>query len=326
MPLPWFRRTLERDVPFRLRTLALAAVGLLLLLVLLKLATAADPAVGAPDQAGLPGNGPMGILNLPRDLDPGKVALGELMFEDPRLSGSGKIACSTCHDLRTNGTGPRRSALDTPTVFNAALNFRYGWKGDHRTLEGQALATLKARIIAQGVPFETIVQRLRSDPATRRAFREQYGRDPDAASLMDAIATFERSLVTPDSRFDRWLAGDSDALSAREQQGYTLFQKLGCSSCHQGRNVGGNLYQRQGIFRRLASPTLTVVRVPSLRNVATTAPYFHDGSAPDLEAAIGRMARAQLNRKLSQEDIGLVAAYLRTLTGTYRGAPVRAPS
>jgi cytochrome c peroxidase len=134
--------------------------------------------------------------------------------------------------------------------------------------------------------------------------------------------TFEQSLVTPGSRFDRWLGGDRSALSDKEQDGYRLFKSLGCSSCHQGVNVGGNLMERQGIFRQLVPGKPAIVRVPSLRNVATTAPYFHDGSAPTLEDAIRRMAAAQLDRTLSDEQAASLVAFLKTLTGTYHGAPV----
>jgi cytochrome c peroxidase len=130
--------------------------------------------------------------------------------------------------------------------------------------------------------------------------------------------------VTPGSRFDQWLQGDGAALSADEQKGYQLFKSLGCISCHQGVNVGGNLFERQGIFRPLAAPKPEVLRVPSLRNVAVTPPYFHDGSAPTLEDAVRKMAAAQLDRALSDEQVGSIVAFLRTLTGTYRGAPVTA--
>lgn len=289
------------------------------------------PAIPAePMQVGAPAEeqGPITALRPRDDLDRRKVELGRALFEDSRLSGGGGTPCSACHDLGTNGAskGPRTTALDVPTVFNVGLNFRYGWSGGFRTLEAQARATLASPMMAQGVPTDRIVWRFREDRAMRDAFRAIYRRDPDLAAIADAIAAFERSLVTTGSRFDRWLEGDRTALTGEEARGYALFRKLGCVSCHQGRNVGGNLYQRHGIFRPLASPEPAVVRVPSLRNIAATAPYFHDGSAPTLEAAIGRMARAQLNRRLTRDEVDLVAGYLRTLTGTYRGRPVRAPT
>jgi cytochrome c peroxidase len=134
--------------------------------------------------------------------------------------------------------------------------------------------------------------------------------------------TFEISLLTPGSRFDRWLGGDASALSAEERDGYQLFKSLGCSSCHQGANVGGNLFERQGIFRPLVAAKPEIVRVPSLRNIATTPPYFHDGSTPTLKEAVRKMAAAQLDRTLSDQQVDSIVAFLQTLTGTYRGAPV----
>jgi len=141
--------------------------------------------------------------------------------------------------------------------------------------------------------------------------------------VLHALATFERSLITPASRFDRWLAGTADALSEQEQQGYRLFKSLGCISCHQGVNIGGNLFQRHGIFHPLASPTPEILRVPSLRNVATTPPYFHDGSAPDLADAVRRMGISQLNSTLTDEQTEAIVAFLYSLTGAYQGQPLR---
>jgi cytochrome c peroxidase len=169
-----------------------------------------------------------------------------------------------------------------------------------------------------------VVKKLDADPRAVRQFSVAYGHPPDRTSLLDAIATYERSLVTPGSRFDRWLEGDATALSAEEQKGYQLFKSLGCVSCHQGVNVGGNLFQRHGIFHPLASPKPEILRVPSLRNVATTPPYFHDGSAPTLHDAVRQMAFAQLDETLSDQQIEMIVAFLNTLTGNYRGVPVTA--
>ncbi len=288
-----------------------------------------SPPFPAPEPAEISTSPAQPIMPLPPapPLDPRKLALGQMLFEDPRLSGNGNLSCASCHDMHSNGAlaGPRITRLDTPTLFNAALNFRYGWEGHDRTLEGQAIATILAPIIARGVSLETMIDRLRADPRMRETFERAYGHGPDEASVGDALATYERSLITPGSRFDRWLQGDAAALGAKELQGYALFRRLGCASCHQGRNIGGNLFERQGIFRPLASPKPRILRVPSLRNVAETAPYFHDGSAATLETAVWRMANAQLNRDLSVEEVQQIAAFLRTLTGTYHGQPVKAP-
>jgi cytochrome c peroxidase len=171
---------------------------------------------------------------------------------------------------------------------------------------------------------DEVVSKLRSDPEAVQQFREAYGREPDAAALLDAIATYERSLVTPGSRFDRWLAGDTTAITEEELSGYRLFKSLGCVTCHQGVNVGGNLFQRHGIFHPLGSPEPELLRVPSLRNVATTAPYFHDGSAATLPEAVKLMGTAQLDRELTDQQIATIVAFLKTLTGSYRGQAVRA--
>jgi cytochrome c peroxidase len=266
--------------------------------------------------------------------DPLKLALGERLFEDPRLSHDTRRACSFCHDTRTNGADANRRdkvadgselLLNTITVFNAALSFRLNWEGNFRGLEAHAEALLESPAI-MGSSVDEAVGRLRVDPSVAQQFRDAYGHDPDRSSLLDAIATYERSLLTPGSRFDRWLTGDAAALSAEERRGYRLFKSFGCISCHQGVNVGGNLYQRHGIFHPLASPQPEILRVPSLRNVATTPPYFHDGSAPTLGDAVRKMGAAQLNRALSDEQVEAIVAFLQTLTGTYRGAPVSAAS
>ena len=169
-----------------------------------------------------------------------------------------------------------------------------------------------------------VVKKLDADPAMAHRFTEAYGHPPDRTSLLDAIAIFERSLVTPGSRFDRWLEGDTAALSVAEWKGYQLFKSLGCVSCHQGVNVGGNLFERHGIFHPLASPKPEILRVPSLRNVVMTAPYFHDGSAATLDEAVRKMAFSQLDDTLTDQQVDAIVAFLRTLTGIYRGVPVTA--
>jgi cytochrome c peroxidase len=266
-------------------------------------------------------------------MDPLKLALGERLFADRRLSLDGTLACASCHDLGTNGAGDDRTTardgsrlpFDTLTVFNAALNFRFGWRGNYRTLEAQAQSLLEnpANMAAN---VDEVVANLNADPRMVRQFANAYGRAPDKWSLLDAIATYERSLLTPGARFDRWLGGNAQALTAEEQSGYGLFKSLRCVSCHQGVNVGGNLYQRHGIFHPLASPTPEILRVPSLRNVATTPPYFHDGSAPTLEDAVRKMAAAQLDRTLSDQQVAAIVAFLKTLTGTFHGLSVAAPA
>ena len=263
-------------------------------------------------------------------IDPMKVKLGERLFGDPRLSRDNSRTCSSCHDLGTNGAsrlsydaGLDGSSLplNTLTVFNAALSFRFGWEGKIRNIESDIKASLENPQI-MGANISDIAEKLSADPGLRREFTTAYGGGPDARNVVDALASFQRTLITPDSRFDRWLTGDAGALSAQELDGYRLFKSLGCVSCHQGVNIGGNLFQRHGIFHPLGSPKPEVLRVPSLRNVATTAPYFHDGSAATLDDAVRKMGEAQLNSTLTDEQVKAIVAYLGTLTGQYRGAQV----
>jgi cytochrome c peroxidase len=267
---------------------------------------------------------PITPIPQPSAADPVKIRLGERLFKDVRLSYDNAHACSSCHDVSFNGARrtPRPATApahqrDVLTVFNATLSFRFSWEGIYRTLESAVVASLTSPSTMRSSP-DAIAAKLRLDPIAVAEFRAAYGHGPDGPSVVDAIATFERSLLTPGSRFDRWLTGDTAALSPQELEGYRLFKSLGCISCHQGVNIGGNLFQRHGIFRPLASAEPAVLRVPSLRNVAVTPPYFHDGSAATLEEAVRKMGAAQLNADLSDSQITAVVAFLRTLTGRYR--------
>ncbi len=261
--------------------------------------------------------------------DPRQEALGDRLFHDPRLSHDNTLSCNSCHDVSTNGASagrPKSRAdagpeLNTPTVFNAALNYRLNWEGNIRTLEDQADQTLrKPQTMASSI--DEVLKKLRVvDPGLSRQFREAYGREMDGPGILSSISTYERSLLTPGSRFDLWLGGDASALTPEELAGYRLFKSFGCVSCHQGVNVGGNMYQRHGIFHPLASKP-EIVRVPSLRNVAVTPPYFHDRSAATLPEAVKAMGYAQLDRVLTDDQTNAIVAFLNTLTGTYRGRPV----
>jgi cytochrome c peroxidase len=263
-------------------------------------------------------------------IDPLKVSLGERLFGDPRLSRDNSRSCSSCHDLGSNGATKisHDAALDgstlplnTLTVFNASLSFRFGWEGKIRTLESDVAASLQNPQI-MGTDIAETAEKLNADPGLRREFMAAYGSGPDAGNVVDALVRFQRTLMTPGSRFDRWLMGDARALSAEEQDGYRLFKSLGCVSCHQGVNIGGNLFQRHGIFHPLASPKPEILRVPSLRNVAATPPYFHDGSTATLDEAVRKMGLAQLNSTLTDQQVTAIVAYLGTLTGKYRGVAV----
>ena len=304
-----------------------------LCLALLLVASAAPEEAHDPTASALPHTNaaePITPVPTPPSADPRKLALGQRLFTDRRLSRDGTLACSSCHDLHTNGADKvqRKTARDGSrmpftilTVFNAAMSFRLNWEGNFRTLEAQAASSLE-NPANMATSVDEVLARLNPDQEVTNQFEAAYGHAPDRASLLDAIATFERSLLTPGSRFDRWLEGDTGALTDEELSGYQLFKSFGCISCHQGVNIGGNLYQRHGIFHPLASQQPEILRVPSLRNVATLAPYFHDGSAPTLEDAVRKMALAQLDRTMSDQQVAAIVAFLNTLTGTFRGAPV----
>ncbi|MGD1879681.1 MAG: cytochrome-c peroxidase [Kiloniellaceae bacterium] len=315
------------------RAWALAVVAPLVAVPVTMQRQLALPAHEAPAPASGAVEEPITPLPPPPSADALVVSLGELLFRDTRLSRDNTLSCASCHDLATNGAGGKSRdigldgqvlVLNTPTVFNAALVFRFNWEGQFRSLEDQIVASLENPQI-MGTTLEAAAGRLNTDPAMINRFKAAFGQRPDRASIVQALATFQRSLTTPGSRFDRWLRGDSDALTAQELRGYALFKSLGCISCHHGINVGANLFARHGIFHPLASPMPERLRVPGLRNVEATAPYFHDGSAPTLQDAVRRMARSQLNSTLTDEQVEGIVAFLRTLTGEFEGQPVRGP-
>jgi len=270
---------------------------------------------------------PITPVPLPPPVHTLKATLGARLFNDARLSGDGTRSCASCHDVNGNGARPSAqppasAGFDTLTVFNAVLSLRLGWEGKFRSFQEQAAALIESPQIMNGT-IAAAVERLRADPQMRLSFTQAYGKEPDRDSLLDALANYEATLLTPNSRFDRWLMGDKSALTAQEERGYRSFKDVGCITCHQGANIGGNLFHRAGIFRPLTNtPTPAVLRVPSLRNVAATAPYFHDGSAPTLTDAIRRMAIAQLNERLTDYEIEGIVAFLGSLTGEHRGRPV----
>ena len=285
-------------------------------------------------------------------LDPAKVALGAQLFADPILSSKNELACTTCHNLNTGGTihvkrtvgyDGRMHRFNAPTIFNVANNYRLGWRGNFTSLaEQNESVILDPNLMAS--QWKPLVGKLRDSDIYSFRFREIYGRNVRKEDVLDALVTYERSLVTPNSRFDRYLRGEKDAITPLEERGYQIFKSYGCASCHQGSNVGGNLFEKFGIFGNSRSNgmsnndgdlgrwTIThdeqdrgVFRVPSLRNVALTAPYFHDGRVSSLPEAVDIMSRAQLGQVASTDDIDAIVAFLKTLTGEYNGHPLEAP-
>jgi cytochrome c peroxidase len=298
---------------------------------------------GAAAETG--GGEPVTALEPPAQLDAAKVELGRKLFHDRRLSHDNVFACSTCHQLASGG-GDRRSVspgakgqpldFNTPTIFNVSGNSRFNWRGNFRTLEEQNESVLlNTRIM--NTSWDELLQKLASAPDYPGDFIAIYRSSPTRFHVLDALATFQRSLVTPDARFDRRLRGMRDAISPEEERGYQLFKSYGCVACHQGANVGGNLFQPFGIFddpfawqtkAGLGQRTTTgegdreLFRVPSLRNVAVTPPYFHNGHTFSLAEAVEIMARSQLGRELPAEHVELIVRFLGTLTGEYAGRRV----
>lgn len=282
-------------------------------------------------------------------LNQGKVALGERLFNEPRLSRDNTISCATCHDLNAGGTDKQIYSLgsngetgnmNSPTVFNSGLNFKQFWDGRADTLEDQVEEPVNhPKEMASNWP--QVIGKLRNDAGYVSKFKQLYPDGITSTNIKDAIATFERSLITPNSRFDKYLRGDESAISADEKAGYELFKSYGCVVCHQGRNVGGNMFSVMGItadyFGDRGDETkidlgrfnvtrdkedLYKFKVPSLRLVVLTAPYFHNGRVQDLSTAIDYMAKYQLGRHITPEDKQLIIKFLYTLPGEYKGKPL----
>ena len=217
----------------------------------------AQATLGQRDHLAVPsGTEPIAPLAREVPLDADKVRLGEKLFHDVRLSRGDAIACASCHRLadggddnlaRSPGIHGKPLAFNTPTVFNAAMSFRLNWRGNFRSLEEQIEAVLHDPDL-MNTNWEELLPKLRADEAYRDAFEAIYGSGPEPAQVLDAIATFERALITPDAPFDRYLRGERDVLEPHEERGYELFKVYGCTACHQGVNVGGNLFQKFGIF------------------------------------------------------------------------------
>jgi len=275
--------------------------------------------------------------------------LGRRLFNDRRLSKDNSIAYVNCHNLshgganRTSvsvGLGDRKGDLNAPTIFNASLNVAQFWDGRADTLEDQIDGPVH-HAAEMGSDWDEIIGKLELDRDYTQQFDELYKDGITTANIKNAIATFERSLITTGSRFDRYLLGDTDALNDSEREGYRLFKDLGCASCHQGANVGGNLFVKFGVWNNyftdrgalsnadLGRYNVTgrerdrhVFKVPSLRAAAATPPYFHDGSEETLEGAIFIMAFYQLGISLTPDKVEHLAGFIRSLAGNIDGQPI----
>lgn len=282
------------------------------------------------------------------DVDHEKVALGFALFHDTRLSVDNTVSCATCHALETagvdnhqysHGVDDQIGGVNAPTVYNAVYNFVQFWDGRAKTLADQAAGPPLNPIEMASTSFDEIIAKLQADKPFAKAFKAVYPDGLTEANITDAIEEFERTLITPDSRFDKWLRGDSDAITAEELAGYELFKKYDCATCHVGPNLGGQSYELMGLRRHYFTERgldLTVedngrfketqlerdrhrFKVPGLRNVEHTWPYYHDGTRETLEDAVRDMGLYQSGVELTSSEVDQITSFLKTLTGEYKG-------
>ncbi|MGD2031392.1 MAG: cytochrome-c peroxidase [Gammaproteobacteria bacterium] len=273
-----------------------------------------------------------------QDVNLAQVELGKKLYFDPRLSRSGFISCNSCHNLSVGGTDNLKTSIghnwqqgpiNAPTVLNSSLNVAQFWDGRARDLKEQAggpIENPKEMAFSHTLTIDV----LQSIPEYAIEFKQVFGVDEITIDeVTQAIAEFERTLVTPNSRFDRWLLGEKDAITSEELAGYELFKTSGCAACHNGEAVGGTSFQKMGIVEpyqtnnpvegRIAvtgkDADRFTFKVPTLRNVELTYPYFHDGEAETLTEAVDIMGRLQLGRKYTPEENARIVAFLKTLTG-----------
>lgn len=295
---------------------------------------------------------PVRPLPLSVERDAKKVALGRELFHDVRLSGDNTLSCASCHDLKKGGTDRLKSSIgingqvgpiNAPTVYNSALNFVQFWDGRSPDLQDQANGPVN-NPIEMGSNWPEVIGKLSGDEAFVARYEAVYGKkELESDNLTDAIATFEETLNTPNAPFDRYLRGNKSALSAEAVEGYGLFKSVGCANCHSGPGLGGESFEKMGLeqdYFALRGGEMTDVdlgrfnvtkvetdrhkfKVPLLRNIAQTAPYFHDGSVTELSEAVRIMALVQLDRALTEEEIEKLTRFLEALTGEYQGSPVQ---
>ena len=285
-------------------------------------------------------------------VDSRKVALGELLYHDTRLSGDGTISCATCHGIGTAGVDNKqysegikgqKGGINAPTSYNSAFNFVQFWDGRAATLAEQAGGPPLNPVEMGCASFDEISARLAADADFSAKFKAVYPEGFNQATITDAIAEYEKTLLTPNSPFDRYLKGDAQALTAEQVEGYALFKEYNCATCHAGVNMGGLSYELMGKRANYfqdrevnAKSGLTDAdngrwaqtkverdryrfKTPTLRNVALTWPYYHDGSVATLEEAVAMMARYQVGREMGQEEVQKVKKFLEGLTGQYKG-------
>lgn len=285
------------------------------------------------------------------EFDVEKADLGFRLFHDTRLSVDNTVSCASCHDLSTagvdnhqysHGVEDQLGGVNAPTVFNAVYNFVQFWDGRAATLAAQAAGPPLNPVEMASPSFESIIEKLEADKKFAKDFETVYPDGITEANLTDAIEHFERTLITPGSRFDKWLYGDDAAVSPEELEGYELFKKYDCATCHAGQNLGGLSYELMGLRKHYFADRgleLTVedngrfketklerdrhrFKVPGLRNVEHTWPYYHDGTRETLEEAVRDMGIYQSGVELTQAEVDKITSFLKTLTGEYNGKPV----
>ena len=293
---------------------------------------------------------PVEALPLKADLDLDKVALGDKLFNDRLLSGDNTLNCAFCHDLARGGTDQAKVAtgirgqqglINAPTVYDAMYNIAQFWDGRAKDLQEQAAGPV-ANPVEMGAQWDNVVEKLKQVPDYQQAFARLYPEQGlTKTTVTDAIAVFEQSLVTPNARFDQYLRGNQEALAANEKEGYELF-KANCTSCHFGPTLGGLSFEKMGVkqdYFKLRGGPMTEAdngrfnvtkqekdrhffKVPVLRNVELTFPYFHDGSVDSLAEAARIMGKVQLDKTFTGDEIAKIVAFLKTLTGEYKGKPL----
>lgn len=272
-----------------------------------------------------------------------QIALGNMLYHDPRLSGSHALSCASCHNIGLGGGDDASTSIghkwqhggrNAPTVLNAVFNMAQFWDGRAKDLSEQAGGPMVNPIEMNSTP-EHVVQQLKSIPGYQPAFASAFPGDKDPITLANAqtaIAAFESTLITPNSPFDKYLSGDAGALSQVQKAGLKLFIDKGCAACHNGINVGGGMYAKFGMVEAPAAKYRPAgdqgreavthqtsdqfsFKVPTLRNIALTAPYFHTGSVWDLKEAVTVMGQAQLGQKLTPDEVDKITVFLGALTG-----------
>lgn len=281
---------------------------------------------------------PVKIIQPAKITDPALAELGKKLFFDPRLSKSGFISCNSCHNLSMGGSDNLKTSIgdkwnkgpiNAPTVLNSSMNLAQFWDGRAKDLKEQAGGPI-ANPGEMGYTHELAVVELQTIPGYVEEFKAVFGTDKiDIDKITKAIAAFEETLVTPNSPFDEWLAGDDNAITRKEREGYELFKSSGCTACHNGAALGGNSFQKMGVVKPYKTTNPAEGReavtgkdadrfnfkVPTLRNVELTYPYFHDGEAQTLSQAVDIMGKIQLGKAFSPEENAKIVAFLKTLTG-----------